>query len=167
VSNLGPNGGTGGRGSVEVYDPTLPNPNGVSGPATTGAFDPMRRIDMRGRPIFAAFMTMDATGGAGYRAVLPEQAGPGDAVHIVSSGAVGVAPAALLEISLDSLTCLNAHMMLIDAGGTRAQLICEGDHRGPGSVVWLDLAAGAVLGAVPAGVFPDGLVLVPPLAPTR
>ena len=151
LSNLGPNGGTGGRGSVEIFDPN------VGG----GSFDPMRRIDVRGRPIFAAFLSDPALG---YRAVVPEQAGPGDWVNVFSPGGAGVAPMRLDTLDLDPLQCLNAHMMLIDAIGARAQLICEGDHRGPGTVVWLDLAASAVLGAVPVGVFPDGLVLVPPLA---
>jgi hypothetical protein len=151
LSNLGPNGGAGGRGSVEIFDP------GLGG----GSFDPVRRIDLRGRPIFAAFMSDPALG---YRVAIPEQAGPGDRVNLFSPGSAGVAPLRLDAVELDPLYCLNAHMMSIDATSARAQLICEGDHRGPGSVVWLDLAASMVVGAVPAGVFPDGLVLVPPLA---
>ena len=149
LSNLGPNGGAAGRGSVEVFDPA------------GGIFDPVRRIDLRGRPLFVAFVK----DGAGFRAAVPEQAGPGDAVRFFSPGSAQVAPQPLGSIELDAQQCLNAHMMIVDPQGGRGQLICEGDHRGAGSVVWLDLAGSTVLGAVPTGVFPDGLVLVPPLAP--
>jgi hypothetical protein len=163
LSNLGPNAGLTGRGSVEVYDPNRPAASGE-----VGDFDPMRRVPMRGRPVFAAFVT-DAGVPGGYRALIPEQAGPGDAVHVLAPGSPGVAPALLSRIDFDPRQCLNAHMMLVDAAGVRAQLICEGDQRGPGGFVWLDLLPGGggatVLGAVPTGVFPDGLVLVPHASP--
>jgi DNA-binding beta-propeller fold protein YncE len=151
LSNLGPNGGGVGRGSVEVYDPA------------TQAFDPVRRVPLRGRPVFAAFVPGPAP--TEYRVLIPEQVGPGDAVHVYAPGAAGVAPERLGGIELDPAQCLNAHMMLVDASGQRGYLICEGDHRGPGSFVWLDLPGQAVLGAVATGVFPDGLVLVPPRVP--
>lgn len=157
LSNLGPNGGTAGRGSVEVYDPRLPGAPG----APPGGFDPGRGIPLRGRALFAAFMK----DGEGFRVVVPEQAGPGDSVHVFSPGMAGVAPVRLGGIDLDPSQCLNAHMLLIEPDGRRGQLICEGDHRGPGSFLWLDLEGSAVLAAVPAGVFPDGLVLVPPRLP--
>jgi hypothetical protein len=160
LSNLGPNAGITGRGSVEVYDPALVNAAGV-----TGDFDATRRIPMRGRPVFASFLP-DAGVPGGYRVLIPEQAGPGDAVHVYAPGAAGVAPTLLDRLDLDPRQCLNAHMMLVDAPALRSQLICEGDQRGPGGFVWLDLTGGVgVMGAVSTGVFPDGLVLVPS-APT-
>jgi hypothetical protein len=154
LSNLGPNSGSaGGRGSVEVFDPQREG----------GSFDPVRRIPLRGRPVFSSFVADAATGS--YRVLVPEQIGPGDAVLIYSAGAPGEAPQRLGSIDFDPRQCLHAHMMLVDSDGQRGQLICEGDQRGPGSFVWLDLVAGTVLGAVPIGVFPDGLALVPPLLP--
>lgn len=158
VSNLGPNGGGIGRGSVEVYDPTLA--------AGAGGFDPTRRLVLRGRPVFASFVPDPAVTG-GYRVLVPEQVGPGDSLLVYSAGMPGLAPERLATIALDPEKCLNAHMLLASADGARGQLICEGDHKGPGSLLWLDLAAGTLLAAVPTGVFPDGLVLVPPLAPAN
>jgi DNA-binding beta-propeller fold protein YncE len=154
LSALGPQGGAGAgaAGSVEIFDPAQ---------GAEGGFDPARRIDLSGQPMFAAFV---ANPGGGYRALIPEQGGPGDAVHVFSSGGAGVAPVRMGGIALDPTQCLNGHMLVVAAPATRAVLICEGDHRGPGSVVWLDLTGPSVLGAVPAGVFPNGMTLVPPLA---
>jgi hypothetical protein len=150
VSSLGPNSGAAGRGSVDVFDP------GLDG----GAFDPVRRVAMQGRPVFAAFSPVADPGGV-YTVLIPEQVGPGDAVQIYSAGGRGEAPQRLSSIPFERSQCLNAHMLRIEPDGQRAQLVCEGDHRGPGSFLWLDLTAGSVLDSVPVGVFPDGLALVP------
>jgi hypothetical protein len=149
VSSLGPNSGATGRGSVDVFDPELEG----------GGFDPVRRVAMQGRPVFAAFLTVP--GPDGYAVLIPEQVGPGDAIQIHSPGRRGEAPLRLSSIPFDRSQCLNAHMLLVEPDGRRAQLVCEGDHRGPGSFLWLDLTAGSVLDFVPVGVFPDGLALVP------
>jgi hypothetical protein len=149
VSSLGPGNGATGRGSVDVFDP------GLDG----GAFDPVRRVPMQGRPVFAAFLpTPEAPG---YAVLIPEQVGPGDAIQTYSAGGRGEAPRRIASLPFERNQCLNAHMLLVEADGHRAQLVCEGDHRGPGSFVWLDLAGASVLDAVPVGVFPDGLALVP------
>jgi DNA-binding beta-propeller fold protein YncE len=150
VSSLGPNNGSAGRGSVDVFDP------GREG----GSFDPARQLLLSGRPIFAGFAPIAGTPGA-YRAYVPEQAGPGDRLHVLAVGAAGAPWVRLDPIALDPAMCLNAHMLLVGPGSGPAQLICEGDHKGPGSFLWLDLEARQVLGVSATGVFPDGLVLVP------
>jgi hypothetical protein len=72
------------------------------------------------------------------------------------------APSVQLQpLTLEPGQCLNAHMLLIAADGGSAQLICEGDHKGPGTLLWLDLPGRRVLGMAATGVFPDGLTLVP------
>jgi len=154
VSSLGPSNGTSGRGGIDVFDPALPTPDG------TGGFDPVRKIALRGRPVFASFWRRPD----GYQVLVPEQAGPDDAVHIYGSGGRGVEPLRLDGIALQPDRCLNAHMLLVAADGRRAQLICEGDHRGPGSFLWMDLEQRSVLGSTPIGVFPDGLAIIPKAA---
>jgi hypothetical protein len=148
VSSLGP--GSAGRGSVDVFDPSREG----------GSFDPQRRIGFTGRPVFAEFVR--GPGGAtDYQAVVPEQQAPGDRLHLYRSAGPGAAPIGEAVIDLPPADCLNAHMALVAEGGQRAQLVCEGDHKGPGTLVWLDLAGRGVLGATTTGVFPDGIVLVP------
>lgn len=143
VSGIGTSGA---RGGLDVYDPA------------TGAFDPARSVVYRGAAMFPAF----APAGDGYRAYVPEQ-GPatGDFLHVYENGSAGEPLREVETIALPRAHCTMAHMMIIAADTTRAHLVCEGDRRGPGTLVWLDLARGAVLGSVPIGVFPDGLVLVP------
>lgn len=148
VSSLGP--GSVGRGSVDVFDPAREG----------GSFDPQRRVVFTGRPVFAEFIPGPA-GPGDYRALVPEQQAPGDRLHLLRAAGPGAAPISEAVIELPARDCLNAHMALVAAGGQRAQLICEGDHTGPGSLLWLDLAGRAVLAATTTGVFPDGIVLVP------
>jgi DNA-binding beta-propeller fold protein YncE len=146
VSSLGAGGGSSGGGGVDVYDPV------------SGAFDPARHLGVCGRALFAAF---GPDSGSGYQVYVPEQGGCGDVVHIYQPGAAGTAPTLVDNILLPAGTCLNAHMMRVSEDGASAQLVCEGDHVGPGSLVFLDLRARTVVGSAPLGVFPDGLVLVP------
>jgi hypothetical protein len=146
VSSLGPNAGTAGRGSIAVFDPTLPG---------GGDFDQASVIQLRGSPVFATFVG----GPADYRVYVPEQGSGGDHVRVLQPQPRGQQPQELGDIALSPGDCLNAHMLHAD--GTRAQLICEGNHTAPGTFVWLDLAQGAVVGSVKIGVFPDGLALVP------
>jgi hypothetical protein len=150
VSSLGPNNGTSGRGSVDVFVPA----------ADGGAFREDRQLLLGGRPIFAAFAPLPEVPG-GYLAYVPEQAGPGDRLHVLRVDGPPAPSVRLEPLSLEPAQCLNAHMLRIDPGGVSAQLICEGDHRGPGSFLWLDLPGRRVLGMAVTGVFPDGLALVP------
>jgi hypothetical protein len=150
VSSLGPNNGSFGRGSVDVF---VPAEGG-------GTFDPDRRLLLGGRPIFAAFSALPGVPG-GYLAYVPEQLGPGDRLHVLRVDGPGSPSVRLEPLELEPAQCLNAHMLLIAPDGVSAQLICEGDQRGPGSFLWLDLPGRRVLGVAATGVFPDGLALVP------
>jgi DNA-binding beta-propeller fold protein YncE len=150
VANLGPSAGQDGRGSVDVFDP---------GMGEGGAFDPARRIDLRGSPMFPAFH-----GGPGdFVAYVPEQgsARVPDALRVYRSGGPGRAPEPADELLFDARQCVMPHMLLVAEDGRRGHLICEGDRRGPGDFLWLDLSTRSVLGATRVGVFPDGLALVP------
>jgi hypothetical protein len=138
--------GSGGRGSLHLFDPALPG---------GGDFDQGAVVQFRGGAMFAAF-TGDATA---YRAYLPERAGgSGDQVHIYESQPRGQPPREVGTIPLTRADCQNAHMILVE--GPRGYLICEGDMVNPGTFVWLDLDGRKALGSVAIGVFPDGLALV-------
>jgi hypothetical protein len=150
VSSLGPNNGTIGRGSVDVFVPA----------ADGGAFRPDRQLLLAGRPIFAAFAPLPDMPG-GYLAYVPEQIGPGDRLHVLRVDGPDAPSVRLEPLALEPGQCLNAHMLLIAPGGMSGQLICEGDRTGPGSFLWLDLPGRRVLGVAATGVFPDGLALVP------
>jgi len=150
VSSLGPGAGlAGGNGGLDVYDPVA------------GAFDPARSASfVRGRGLFAAFQGTAAS----YQAYVPEQNPGGDKVHVYTQAAnqprVETAP-----IALDRSTCLNAHMLALSSDGNTGYLVCEGDHTGPGTFAFLDLRTPAVTASTTLGVFPDGLVLIPPGTP--
>lgn len=151
VSGLGAGNGTSGGGGVDVYDPAL------------GDFDAARRADVCGRALFAAFGP--GPGGAGdYRVYVPEQ-GCNDAIRIYRPGGPGVAPVLEGTIPLPADACLNAHMLTVSDDGASAELVCEGDHARPGSMVFLDLQNRVVTGTLPLGVFPDGMAFVPARAP--
>ncbi len=150
VSSLGPSGGTNGRGGIDVYDPAQDG---------GGGFDAKRTLNLRGSPVFAAF----APGAGNFRVLVPEQGKAGDFVQVLDPARPGEPPKIQATIALSPQDCLLAHMLLVSADGTRAHLVCEGDHTGPGSVVWLDLRTQSTLGSRPVGVFPDGLALVPNL----
>ena len=148
VSNLGPSGGTSGGGSIQIYDPR------------TGTFDPSRNISLCGRALFAAFGT-SPLGPSAYRVYVPEQ-GCGDSVRAYE--VVGSQPPnAIGQISFGPSQCFNPHMISIPVNGT-GHLVCEGDHSGPGSFVFLDLQAMSMTSSGRLGVFPDGMALIPPAA---
>jgi hypothetical protein len=150
VSSLGPGAGTaGGNGGLDIYDPAQ------------GDFDPARSATFaRGRGLFAAFQGTAAS----YQAYVPEQNPAGDRVHVYSV-VTGQPRVEGTAIALDRATCLNAHMLTLSADGASGFLVCEGDHVGPGTFTFLDLRAPAVTSSTPLGVFPDGLVLIPPSTP--
>lgn len=150
VSSLGPGAGTlGGNGGLDIYDPAL------------GAFDASRSATfVRGRGLFAAFQGTSAS----YEAYVPEQNPAGDKIHVYTAGA-GLARTEAPPIALDRSTCLNAHMITLSADGTTGYLVCEGDHVGPGTFTFLDLRSDTAVSSVQLGVFPDGLVLIPPSSP--
>ena len=140
---------------MDVYDPARPD-----GQGGLGAFDPSRSQSLQGRALFAAFH-QTATG---FLAYVPEQ-GAGDRIRIYDATAASVAAHTPPSIDFNRATCLNAHIMLLSADGKTANLVCEGDHAGPGSFVFLDLQANSVISSVPLGIFPDGMAFVPPSSP--
>jgi YVTN family beta-propeller protein len=146
VSTLGPNGGGSGGGGIHVYDPQA-------------GFDGARTVSLCGRAVFAAFTKLRPA--SDYRAYVPEQGTCGDLIRIYAPGGPGVAPVPAGTISLAPSDCLNAHMMLLSEDDRVGYLVCEGNHVGPGTLVFLDLEIGTVIGSVPIGIFPDGLTLVP------
>jgi hypothetical protein len=148
ISNLGPSNGSMGRGSLMFFDPRLGDGGGVG---------PMRILQLRGSPVFAAFVPA----GDGYRAYVPEQGPTENAIRVYASPVGAELPAPLDTLSLSLTDCALAHMLTIAADGKRAHLVCEGNHTGPGTFAWIDLAPLAVKGAVPIGVFPDGMAFVP------
>jgi hypothetical protein len=151
VSSLGPGAGTaGGNGGIDIYDPAM------------GDFDQARSATyVSGRGLFAAFQGTAAS----YLAYVPEQNPAGDKVHVYTA-TTGQPRVEGAPIALDRSTCLNAHMLTLSGDGNTGFLVCEGDHVGPGTFTFLDLRAPpAVTASTPLGVFPDGLVLIPPSSP--
>lgn len=71
------------------------------------------------------------------------------------------------HLSLPRDRCRAAHALRRLPMGDGAVVVCEGDHQGLGALVFLDLAAWSVRGAVPVGVFPDAVIVLPPLATER
>ncbi len=142
VSCLGAGSGLGGRGSLQIFDPR------------SGQFDPASAVALRGSPVFATFV-----GAAGsYRAYVPEQGAAGSVVRVYEPG---TPPREVQMLALEPEACLLAHMLVATPDGARGFLICEGDHRGPGNFVWMDLPRLTVIDSVRIGVFPDGVALVP------
>lgn len=72
---------------------------------------------------------------------------------------------AVRHLALPKDRCIAAHELRRLPSGDGAVVVCEGDHRGPGALVFLDLAAWSVRGSVQVGVFPDAAIVLPPLAP--
>ncbi|MBK7861438.1 MAG: YncE family protein [Archangiaceae bacterium] len=64
-------------------------------------------------------------------------------------------------IALPHDRCLAVHQVtVLDA--THLAAVCEGDHSGPGSVLILDAASGAVVSSTNVGVFPDWVGTIRP-----
>jgi hypothetical protein len=147
VTALGANLGSNGRGGVFIYDPALDG----------GAFDPARRLALQGSAVFPAFVAA----GASYRVIVPVQGVGGDLLLTLDPGARGTPPVEVARLPFTPDVCLAAHMLEPARDGRRAWMICEGDHRGPGTFLWLNLDPLAVTAHVSIGVFPDGLIRVP------
>jgi hypothetical protein len=126
------------------------------------SFDLVPAIRFCGGALFPAFSRPDAAGG--YSAYVPEQGPCGDAVRIFQVPHPGDAPQEVGRIDMPSSDCRAAHSIhLLDE--RTAVVVCEGDHVGKGTVVWLDLVDHKVLHSEPVGVFPDDIELVPTPAP--
>jgi DNA-binding beta-propeller fold protein YncE len=135
------------NGFVWIFDPAR------------GAFDPEPALRFCGGALFPAFSP--ATAGGGYSVYVPEQGPCGDAIRVLDVATPGAAPVDAARIELPVTACRNAHAVHLQADGRTALVVCEGDHVGPGSVVWLDVQDRRVAGATTVGVFPDDLELLP------
>lgn len=182
VASLGRNSGVQGGGGVDVFDPKAPalpagaGQNGADAPAIgaadlaaqstgeTGAFNPTWRLDFIGAAMFPAFLPPDDDGT--YRALVPEQGPGGDHLHIYEV-APGTPPVLVESIAFARADCFNAHVADVSPDQANAYLICEGDHKRPGSLVVIDLASRTPIRVVTLGVFPDGMARVPDRQPAR
>ncbi|MCP3140024.1 YncE family protein [Pyxidicoccus xibeiensis] len=115
----------------------------------TRTMDPTRTVQgLRGPPMFGAF-TAD-----GRTLYLPYQLVDALAVIDPTTGTV------LREVDLAAAGCLNAHQVTLTPDERHGLVVCEGDHRGPGTVHAVDLAEGTVVGTVTVGIFPDSVSIL-------
>jgi hypothetical protein len=136
------------NGFIWVFDPQ------------TQAFDPQPALRLCGGALFPGFVP--ATGsGTGYTVYFPEQGMCGDALRVLEVADRSSPPVDGGRIELPVNACRNAHAVHMQADGRTAIVVCEGDHVGPGSVVWVDVKDRTVLKSTPVGVFPDDLEIVP------
>jgi DNA-binding beta-propeller fold protein YncE len=119
----------------------------------TGKMDPTSTLFVGGVPMFSAFMKDGTT------LVLPHQGD--DKVSIVDTSVRPPVEKAL--ITLPEMTCLKAHVATVSADDETAWVVCEGDHdKRPGTVVAINLVSKTVQGYVEVGIYPDGIVQLPP-----
>ncbi len=117
------------------------------------AMDLSRTVFVNGVPMFSAFLS------DGKTLIAPHQGD--DKVSIVDTAQAKE----IGTISLPGEACLNAHVVMVTPDDKLGFLVCEGDHTPsrPGTLVALDLQARTVAGYVAVGVFPDGIVSLPPV----
>ncbi len=116
---------------------------------TTRIMDATRTVqNLDGPPMFGAF-TSD-----GRTLYLPYQLGDGLLVIDPATGTVQ------REVDLASAGCLNAHQVTLTPDERYGLVVCEGDHKAPGTLHAVDLAAGAVVGTVHVGIFPDSVSIL-------
>jgi len=83
-------------------------------------------------------------------------------VPIRESGSVALVNATTRALQrpvlrLEPQNCQNAHGLELSADGQTAWMVCEGDQRGPGSVITLIPDLLAVATVTPVGIFPDSI----------
>jgi hypothetical protein len=125
-------------GEVRVFDPL------------TGVMDGSRVARQLGNPMFGVF-TRD-----GSRFYAPFQVS--DVVAIVDPESGDEIDSA----ALDRDACLNVHALALSPDESSLFAVCEGDRRGPGTVLDLDPETLAMRRFVEVGVFPDDVVVVVP-----
>jgi DNA-binding beta-propeller fold protein YncE len=124
-------------GDVRVYDPA------------TGMMDGARTVVVNGVAMFASFSP------DGKTLYVPHQ---GDD----QLTAIDTATLQTHNLPLPSSACLNAHAFVLGPDGVNGVIVCEGDHvKRPGSIVWINVAAFAITGAVDVGMFSDGAAWLP------
>jgi DNA-binding beta-propeller fold protein YncE len=135
----------------EVWVSNLEGKSLVVYQVDAGAFDAGRTVATGGSPLFGAFSA------DGERLLVPTQAPDALLTVEAATGAV------LHTLSLDPADCRAPHGALLLEGGEALALVCEGDHRGPGTVVRVDLSGSVPVleQAFQVGVYPDDLVHIP------
>jgi DNA-binding beta-propeller fold protein YncE len=127
-------------GDVRVFNPA------------TMAMDGSKTVQLNGVAMFGAF-TAD-----GKTLFVPHQQAQ-DVVHAIDTETL-----ATRLLPLPTSACLNAHAFVMAPDGATGLVVCEGDHvMRPGSIVFVNPAAFAVIGAVDVGMFSDGAAFLPPL----
>jgi DNA-binding beta-propeller fold protein YncE len=122
--------------AVQYFDPV------------TQAMDPARTVFLRGSPMFGA-VTQD-----GRTLYMPYQSV--DALAVIDTATSAV----VRDIPLAGSGCLNVHQVELTPDERHGLVVCEGDHQGPGSLLVVDLAEGAVVKSVTVGIFPDSVTLL-------
>lgn len=126
-------------GDVRVYD------------AATGMMDGARTVKVGGVAMFASFSP------DGKTIYVPVR----DNVQLV---AIDTATLQTQLLPLPPSVCTNAHAFVRTPDGQSGVVVCEGDHvMSKGSIVWIDMPAFAVVGAVEVGMYADGAAWLPPL----
>jgi DNA-binding beta-propeller fold protein YncE len=138
VACNGPTAGGTGFSGLRVYDPAM------------GAFDESLSVPFQGQGMAAIFL------GDGKTTVGVSRSDD----KLLFIDYTQTPPMVVKELGLQQ--CTNAHTMRVSQDGATGWVVCEGDHTNPGTLVAIDLRAQAYLGAVKVGVFPDGVVELPP-----
>ncbi len=125
--------------TVHHYDPV------------TGTMDPLRTVRPRpyqGSPMFGAITRDGRTLYMPYQSV--------DALAVIDTETAVMQR----EIPLSGNGCLNVHQVELTPDERHGLVVCEGDHRNPGSLLVVDLTEGTVVKSVPVGIFPDSVALL-------
>lgn len=146
VSSLG--SGSSGGGSLHVYDPQL------------GSFDAARTVPICGRALFALF-ELGGQDPSTFRVYVPEQGACGDWIRMYQSVPQSQPASLVGQLPFSRSDCLNAHMLIGGQDNRSGYLICEGDHTGPGTLVFVDLVSLSFVSSIRLGVFTDGIAWVP------
>lgn len=126
-------------GDVRVYDPA------------TGMMDDAKAVSVNGVAMFSSF-SLD-----GKTLYVPHQGSMPDVVTAIDTTTLQTR-----QLPLPTSACLNAHAFVLAPDGNTGVVVCEGDHvKVSGSVVWINVPAFAVIGAVQTGMFSDGAAWLP------
>ncbi len=128
---------------VRVFDPA------------TGAMDPGRTVVLGGGVGVAMFGAFTKAGDRFYVAHQGDD-------RVTRIDTANIEDTSDLVLPPGDTGCVNAHAFVLAPDEQSAVVVCEGDHTGSGSVVFLSVPAFAATGAVKVGVFPDGAAWLPP-----
>ncbi|XXF77718.1 hypothetical protein P2318_32415 [Myxococcaceae bacterium GXIMD 01537] len=157
---VAPNAGTAVTPRHQPYALTLSPASGavwVSSLASRAVqyFDPVkqemdaaRTVYLSGAPMFGA-ITRD--GGTLY---MPYQGA--DALAVIDTATSNIRA----TIPLSDNGCLNVHQVELTPDERHGLVVCEGNHKGPGALLVVDLAEERVVKKVGVGIFPDSVTLL-------